>query len=201
MDVRREMPMHPTVDALRVAHDPASYYRPWAQRIDALPARQRSALNRWLVSRYALPPSSSIARGQQPLSMRLISGWRRLPATAWLMACAKQRSRLMGSRLLFSQPPLVHAFLRLRFDETELPPCSSPLVADTLLAWGAEHLRTGLRGHIPDWLGDRMNLCFAGLPRPLHPAPSGPDKFDMTCFWSAWNHAADLPGTAAGFCR
>jgi len=193
--------MQLTPDALRILHDPVAYYRPWAQKVDDLPARQRGALNRWLVRRYALSPSGTIAEGQERLPMRLMADWRRLPATAWLMACAKQRSRLMGSRLLFSQPPRVHAFLRLRFDEAQTSPYAPPLTAETLLAWGGDYLHAGLHGRIPAWLGERVSLCFAGLPQPVHRPRQEPDAFDMTCFWSAWNHAADLPGTAAGFCR
>lgn len=188
-----------TDDALRVMHDPLSYYRPWLQRAESLRARQRSALNGWLVRTHALRDPTPLTGDQAAVADRLLAHWPRLPATAWLMACAKQRRVLMGSRVLLGQPPVVHAFLRLGFAEASQP-LRVPLQPDDLLAWGGDHLQRGLRDRIPDWLADRLRLCFSGLP----PPPShGVDanEFDMTCFWSAWNHAADLPGTAVGLRR
>lgn len=183
--------MHPRADLLRLLHDPLSYYRPWQQAGRRLAPVQRSALNTWLSKRYALPAYREPPATQIVFTRRLLREWSRLPQVAYLLACAKHRRRLMGSSLFLSQPAPVHAFLRLPFAECELA-LPQRLDNDALHGWGAAYLLEGLHGRIPDWLQARARLCFAGLTLPPITLPRGPDDFDLTCFWSAWNHAANL---------
>ncbi len=185
-------------DALRVLHDPVSYYRPWHNRSGGLCARQRSALNRWLVREHGLRAPAALCNDHAPLADRLLANWHRVPGTAWLMACAGQRRALMGSRLLLAQPSVVHAFMRLGFREAKHT-LDTGLKPEDLLAWGGNHLQMGLQERLPGWLADRLRLCFAGLPVASHRAGES-EEFDMTCFWSAWNHAAGLPGRTVGLC-
>ncbi len=156
---------------------------------------QRSALNHWLAATAALAAYAPPIAPQEALVTRVLAGWSRLPATAWLMACAKQRNSVLGSRLLLRQPPVVHAFLLLGFAPAPGGPVLGPA---ELLAWGGDYLQAGLRDHVPAWLTDRVALWFSGLPRPTGGPCATQTAFDMTCFWSAWNHAADLPGAFAG---
>lgn len=185
---------------LRVLHDPVAYYRPWAARADALLPRQRSALNAWLARCHALPPYAPGSPAQDLLVDRLLGSWERVPRVAWLMACARQRRWLAASPLYLQQPPQVHAFLRLGLAEDPPPPV--PLRdADTLMAHGGAVLLHGLADRIPGWLRARMALWFHGLPPPPGALRRTVPPFDPTCFWSAWTHAADLPGSVAGLRR
>lgn len=177
-------------DRLRILHDPISYYRPWLALELPGVAAQRSALNRWICQTHGLPSASS-RTVPGPLADRVIRGWRRVPATAWLLACARHRRHVLGSRWLPTQPPALHAFLRLGWPETSA--CwSAPPAPEMLLAWGGQQLQLGLGGHLPDWLHARLGLWFAGLPVVPAATLDAPPTFDMTCFLSAWNHAADL---------
>lgn len=185
-------------DMLRILHDPAGYYRPWQGRLDGLMPAQRGALNRWLTDTYELPGQGPADGPQQAAAARLVAGWQRMPSVAWLMACAKQRNCVLGSRLLLQQPPVVQAFLLLGF--APAPP-GAAMEPEALLAWGGDHLQAGLRQHLPAWLAARIGLWFSGLPRASGVASPADTRFDITCFWSAWNHAADLPGPIAGLRR
>lgn len=190
------MPTSP--DTLRVLHDPAGYYRPWQGRLHGIAPAQRGALNQWLTDTHGLPPHAPAPASHEAAAARLIAGWQRIPAAAWLMACAKQRNSVLGSRLLLQQPPVVQNFLLLGFTPV---PATHVLGGDALLAWGGDHLQAGLRDHLPSWLVSRIALWFSGLTRSTEAAPTVDTPFDITCFWSAWNHAADLPGPIAGLCR
>lgn len=185
-------------DMVRVLHDPVGYYRPWEGRLDGLMPTQRGALNRWLAHTYALPGYAPPGAAQEAATARLVAGWPRIPATAWLMACAKQRNSVLGSRLVLQQPPVVQTFLMLGFTPA---PAGPVLDAEALLAWGGDHLQAGLRDHLPAWLVARIGLWFSGLPRSAEAPSAARTPFDLTCFWSAWNHAADLSGPIAGLCR
>lgn len=182
--------MRHQVELLRVLHDPLGYYRPWAEHGKNLAAVQRSALNAWLGQRHRLPAYVAPPAAQQRLVERLLRGWSRLPATAYLLGCAKHRRRVLGSRHLLSLAPQAHAFMRLPFAES-LQPLGPVLDNDALQAWGAAYLLHGLRAHLPDWLSARVRLWFAGLTVPALEA-SDKDNFDMACFWSAWGYAADV---------
>ena len=185
------MPARP--DLLRVLHDPLQYYAPWHQAGAKLQPAQRSALNAVLVQRFALPAYQRPPPHQQLLTERLVAGWSRLPGAAYLVACAKHRHRLMGSRAFVGLPRPVHAFLRLPF-ATCGPTAVDVEDADSLRAWGAAYLLAGLQEQMPPWLRARAQLCLAG------PAQSAPARgsaefagpFDITCFWSAWHHAANV---------
>lgn len=178
-------------DRLRILHDPLAYYRPWLAAGRLLAAPQRSALNRWICQTHALPPAPADMDALVPLAGRLVRGWRRIPAAAWLLACARHRRHVLGARWLPTQPPALHAFLRLGFPEESIR-WPYPPTPDMLLAWGGQQLQHGLRGQVPDWLHARIALWFVGLP-PLPAAVADPvPSLDMTCFLSAWNHAADL---------
>ncbi|MGE6332994.1 hypothetical protein [Stenotrophomonas sp. NPDC077659] len=178
-------------DLLRVLYDPVQYYRPWRQASAALQPAQRTALNGWLAQRHALPAYAPPPAEQRACIQRLVAGWARLPDAAYLMACARHRHRLMGSRAFVRLPRPVHAFLRLPF-----APCGpSPVDVEdeySLRAWGAACLLHGLHDHVPSWVLARARLCFTGLVVPPHAGAGPGDAFDMTCFWSAWNHAANL---------
>ncbi|GAB3066988.1 hypothetical protein GCM10027214_37660 [Stenotrophomonas tumulicola] len=179
---------------LRVLHDPVAYYRPWQGRVDRLAPTQRGALNRWLAERHGLPAYTAPTPPQHGMVERLLADWSRLPRVAYLLACAKQRRRLMGSRLFLAQAPQVHGFLRLGFAESRDGIDISR--HEDLLAWGGSYLCGGLQGRVPDWMAVRAALWFDGLPG--HAAPSQPAAtFDLTCFWSAWHHAAQLSRNAA----
>ena len=188
--------MQANAEALRILHDPTGYYRPWQGRLGSLSSGQRAALNAWLTERFALPGAPVTGAIPDTLATRVIDGWQRLPATAWLMACAAHRGSLLGSRMLLRQPPAVHAFMLLGFG-TGMPARALP--PEALLSWGGQHLQAGLSPRLPRWLGARLRLWFAGLPEPPPVPASSRVEFDLTCFWSAWNHAADLPGPPAGF--
>lgn len=183
--------MHRRAELMRLLHDPMGYYRPWQQAALQVAPAQRSALNAWLKQRHALPGYSPPPADQIVLAQRLIQGWARLPQAAHLLACGKHRQRLMGSRAFVSLPGQVHAFLRLPFAPCDLV---VPDVQDenSLRAWGAAYLLEGLQGRVPHWLHARARLWFAGLPLPPLTLAQGANDFDMTCFWSAWNHAANL---------
>ena len=89
---------------------------------------------------------------------------RRVPATAWLLACARHRRHVLGARWLPSQPPALHAFLRLGWPETSA--CwPAPPTPELLLAWGGGQLQHGLRGHLPDYLQPTRLLKLTALPR------------------------------------
>jgi type III secretion system OrgA/MxiK family protein len=188
--------MRTSLETLRVLHDPLSYYRPWRQSAATLAPHQRSSLNAWLSQRYDLPGYNEPLPEQRQLSQRLLQGWSRLPAVAYLMACAKLRRRLMGARDFLSRPAQVHMFLRLGFEEC---PLAAPAMLDdeALLGWGAAYLCEGLAGHWADWLHARLPLCFVGLPVPSLALQRNTVDFDMTCFWSAWNYAAKDAGLTA----
>lgn len=183
--------MHTHVELIRLLHDPLSYYAPWRLSSGQMVPAQRTALNAWLCEHHALPPYSTPAAEQATLCLRLTAGWGRLPEVAYLLGCGKHRRRVLGSPLLLSLPAHVQTFLRLPFAECTL---HAPAVADerSLRAWGAAYLLEGLKGRVPAWMLTRMRLCFAGLPLPPLNLPMGTDDFDMTCFWSAWNHVAHL---------
>lgn len=173
---------------LRVLYDPVSYYPTWRHAASRLGPRQRSSLNAWLIKRESLPAYAAPSSAEHGLSRRLVAGWDRLPQVARLLACAKQRRRLAGSRLYLAQPPYVHVFLRLPFAPAT---AEASFTTDAeLLQWGGHYLLQGLRNRVPDWLLARVALQFAGNPgtggcqRPVH------EPFDSTCFWSAWNHVA-----------
>lgn len=174
-------------ETLRIVQDPLGYYRPWRAARTRLTGPQRGALNRWLWQQHRLEPYSDVPLHQRDIGQQLLTGWARLPAAAYLMACAKHRSVLAGSPLYLQQPPVVHAFLRLRFSESAQPLALQH--SDDLLCWGASYLLQGLQGQVPGWLQQRMALWFSGLPLPPLPA----DHFDLSCFWSAWHHASQLP--------
>ena len=183
--------MYRHADLMRLLHDPLSYYAPWRGASAQMAPAQRTALNAWLGERHALPAYRAPAADQLALSLRLTAGWRRLPDVAHLLGCGKHRRRLLGSPALLTLPAHVQTFLRLPFAECTL---HAPAVPDegSLRAWGAAYLLEGLQTRVPDWMLARMRLCFAGLPLPPLTLPMGSDDFDMTCFWSAWNHAAHL---------
>ncbi|MFK3844495.1 hypothetical protein [Stenotrophomonas sp. NPDC078853] len=178
-------------ERVRILHDPLAYYRPWSAVEPRLAGSQRSALNRWIRQAHALPPAAVDLGRSDPLADRLIRGWWRVPAAAWFVACAGHRRHVLGTRWMPTQPPALHAFLRLGFPEAgvDWPQAPTP---DLLLAWGGKHLQRGLHGQLPDWLHARMALWFVGLPDLPASATASTDPFDMTCFLSAWNHAADL---------
>lgn len=178
-------------DRLRILHDPLAYYRPWSAAEPLLAGPQRSAVNRWIGQAHALPPAPADPGVANPLADRLIRTWWRIPATAWLLACARHRRHVLGARWLPAQPPVLHAFLRLGFPESPVQ-WAQPPAPDMLLAWGGQQLHHGLRGQLPDWLHARLALWFVGLPDPPASAATSTVAFDMTCFLSAWNHAADL---------
>ena len=178
-------------DRLRILHEPLAYYRPWQAAGASLSASQRSALNRWIAHAHALPRAPTGCDVGNPLVDRMIRGWRRMPAAAWLMACGAHRRHVLGARWLPTQPPALHAFLRLGFPEAAVH-WPQPPPPDMLLAWGGLQLQHGLRTHLPDWLHARIALWFEGLPALPASAGCSPPSFDMTCFLSAWNHAADL---------
>jgi len=183
--------MHRDADLLRLLHDPLRYYAPWREARAQVTPSQRTALNAWLSECHVLPAYSVPVAAQLPLTLRLTAGWARLPATAYLLGCGKQRRHVLGSALLLTLPPHVQAFLRLPFAECALRP---PAQVDerSLRAWGAAYLLEGLQQRVPDWMIARARLCFADLQLPPLTLPRGNDDFDMTCFWSAWNHAAHL---------
>lgn len=174
---------------LRVLHDPAAYYRPWQGRVDQLAPVQRGALNQWLAQHHDLPAYTDPTPPQHGMVERLLADWPRLPRAAYLLACAKQRRRLMGSRLFLAQGPQVHGFLRLGFAESR--DGIEIFRHEDLLAWGGGYLCRGLQGRVPDWMSVRAVLWFRGLPGGAAPLQSAA-AFDLTCFWSAWNHAAQL---------
>ena len=178
-------------DRLRILHDPLAYYRPWQAAGASLSMSQRSALNRWISLTHALPRAPADLGAGSALVDRLIRGWWRMPAAAWLLACAGHRRHVLGARWLTAQPPVLHAFLRLGFPEVSIR-WSHPPPPDMLLAWGGQQLQHGLRSHVPDWLHARIGLWFEGLPELPEAAGGAVQPFDMTCFLSAWNHAADL---------
>jgi hypothetical protein len=178
-------------ERLRILHDPVAYYRPWQAAPAALSASQRSALNRWLCQAHRLPPAPADGGTPAPLVDRLTRGWGRIPTAAWLLACAGHRRHVLGARWLATQPPVLHAFLRLGFPEACVR-WPQPPTPEMLLAWGGQQLQQGLRSQLPDWLHARIALWFEGLPSPPSAAVAGIHPFDMTCFLSAWNHAEDL---------
>jgi len=184
--------MHHAPELLRLLHDPVGYYRPWRQACATLQPAQRSALNAWLVQQHALPAYSAPPAGQDALTRRLVQGWARLPQVAYLLACAKHRERLLGDRRFLQLPAAVHALLRLPFASAG---DTGVDVQDpgSLQAWGAAYLLQGLQGQLPPWLQARLRLCFHGLALPPLSPRCHRDPFDMSCFWSAWNHAEDLP--------
>jgi len=180
---------------LRVLYDPVSYYPAWRHAASRLGPRQRSSLNAWLIERASLPAYAAPSSADEGLCRRLVAGWDRLRQVARLLACAKQRRRLAGSRLYLAQPPYVHAFLRLPF---ALATAEAGFATDAeLLQWGGHYLLQGLRSRVPDWLLARValqcvgNLGADGCHRPVH------KPFDPTCFWSAWNHVAYVSRPAA----
>ncbi|GEM_PF-473748 len=180
---------------LRVLYDPVSYYPSWQHVASRLGPRQRSSLNAWLIKRESLPAYAAPSPAEDGVSRRLLAGWDRLPQVARLLACAKQRRRLAGSRLYLAQPPYVHAFLRLPFAPAT---AEAGFATDAeLLQWGGHYLLQGLRSRVPDWLLARVALQFVGnqgeggCHRPMH------EPFDSTCFWSALNHVAYLSRSAA----
>lgn len=183
------------VETAQVLYDPVGYFRPWRPHAAGLSAAQRSALNGWLARQHRLPVPALHDVEQPSAPGRLIKGWQRLPAVAWLLACGAHRRSLLGSRLLLRQPPMLHAFLML---ETPTVAGTSTLSADVLLGWGAQYLQQGLQPHLPAWLVARIGLWFAGLPEPASPPPLARVPFDMGCFWSAWTHAANLPPGITG---
>lgn len=178
-------------DRLRILHDPVAYYRPWQTAAASLTAAQRSALNRRIGQVHALPPGPIDQREESPLTGRLIRGWWRVPTAAWLLACAAHRRHVLGARWLPTQPAPLHAFLRLGFPEASVH-WPHPPAPEMLLAWGGLQLQCGLRSQVPDWLLARIPLWFEGLPRLPACVGANIPSFDMTCFLSAWNHAADL---------
>lgn len=178
-------------DRLRILLDPLAYYRPWQAAQAPLSASQRSALNRWLCHVHRLPPAPADVGTVAPLADRVIRDWWRIPTAAWLLACAGQRRQVLGARWLATQPPALHAFLRLGFPEASVR-WPHPPPPDMLLAWGGQQLQQGLRSQLPDWLHARIALWFEGLPALPEAAAGANHPFDMTCFLSAWNHAEDL---------
>ncbi|WP_349985366.1 hypothetical protein ABRP17_007965 [Stenotrophomonas sp. WHRI 8082] len=178
-------------ERLQILHDPVSYFRPWVTRQGTLNPVQRSAANAWICQTRQLPGAPPDADATSALASRLIRGWQRLPATAWLLACARHRRHVLGARWLPSQPPPLHAFLRLGFADAATP-WPQPPTPEQLLAWGGRQLQEGLHDPLPAWLHARMALWFAGLPALPAAVTAHPAPFDMTCFLSAWTHAADL---------
>jgi len=176
---------------LRVLCDPVSYYGPWQRRLPQLGPQQRTALNAWLIHRHALPAYREPTAAESGLTRRFLLGWERIPVVAHLMACAKQRRHLTGSRLYLTQPAHVHAFLRLPF----IPACEEvPVQCDAdLQAWGGRYLLHGLRERLPHWLQARMALQLDIDPASMMTGAEGTEALDLNCFWSAWNHAAYLP--------
>lgn len=177
-------------DPLRILYDPVGYYRPWRQRGDALPAVQRSLLNRHLIDHHQLapPPPGWASGAHSVLVQRLLQSWADLPAVAYLMACAQFRRGVLARPDLMSLPPAVHAMLRLRHSDATATGALDAHCDAALLAWGGAVLQQ-LAPRLPAWLGTRMALLFHGLP-----APAGallPDAcFDFPCFRSALIHAA-----------
>jgi len=179
---------------IRVLHDPVGYYRPWRNHADTLLPGQRAALNDWLTRHHQLPPCHDV--GTSFLARRLLEGWSRVPAAAYLVACAKQRRRLLGWRGLLDQPSTVHGFLKQGFAESAVQ--LRELDTESLAGWGAAYMQHGLRDRLPAWMLARLALWFYGLPAPPQETLSGENaSFDMTCFWSAWHHAADVPRNIA----
>ncbi|WP_445147318.1 hypothetical protein [Dyella sp. Tek66A03] len=176
------------IETLRVLYDPASYYRPWREAEASLSHEQRSGLNGHLIRSHRLPSYRPPHATQYMLVRRLVGAWAHLPAAAYLMACAKFRSTVVADRSYLAQPSSVHAFMQLRFREHGHQR-ASVTSSDALLGWGGGYLQA-LTPHLPAWLAARMCLHFSGLRSSLI-GPRPRDDFDITCFWTALNYAAN----------
>lgn len=175
-------------DTLRVLYDPVSYYRPWRAALPGLPARARTGLNEYLIRHYGLPGYAAAAPGQALLAQRLIDVWPHLHAVAYLVACAKLKSVLQGSRAYLSLPAPAHAFMRLGFSPAARQP-GAPPDARALLAWGGAYLQAAAAQRLPAWLGGRLPLPFAGLDALAAGPGDATIDSDMSCIWSAISYA------------
>ena len=185
---------------LAIAYDPVAYYRPWRNSVVGLSQERRALLNAHLIDRFELPPLPADAKAHcgSTLTRRILENWALLPATAYLMACAKHRAQLMVRSDLMKLPAPVHAVLR----ERHLAATGTSVDAgreDSLLAWGGGYLCL-LGAHMQPWIAKRMPLLFFGT-SPAEQLRVREQSFDFSCFWSALNHAAYYSRVGSTICH